>query len=401
MKVRRAGPSRRGLLAAGAAAAGLALAPRLLVAEDGDEIAWGAALPLSGSFGQAGEDGKRGLETYVEHLNATGGIAGRRVRLAVHDSAYMPNQAIAAYRESVRGSGGALAFLGDSAGFARMIGPDLAKDRRALVACTAFASTLADRTSHPLQFIPGPTYADMIRLLFNYLAEARPAGSSDYRVVLVHSSTEFGRDPLEAAAEAAKALGLTLAAVIETKVAGARTRDVVNAIIKAKPDAVIFHGYVASVWPEVIRGATERGLDAIFLGTYWAMDPAGLAGLGEAAHRYFGVMPYRYWWERKESAMLDTMARLTGSEQESSHFIQAWLVGMMFAEAIKRTMEAGEPLDADHMKAAVDALDDWDSGGLIGLPVRVVDNRIPIGRIYRGNPTTLRFEPVSDWRRLG
>jgi len=392
--------SRRGVLAAGLGLLGASLLPRLVAAEAGDDIVWGGALPLSGAFSAVGEDGKRGLSTYVDYLNASGGIAGRRVRIEVHDSAYMPDRAIAAFKSSVAAKPGAVAFLGDSAGFAHMVAPELKNGPGALVASTAFTSAIVDRASYPLQFVPGPTYADMIRLLLTYLAEARPAGGSDYRVAMVHSNTEFGRDPLAAAEQTAKSLGLTLASVIETKVAGANTRDVLVDLIKAKPDAVIFHGYVSSVWPEIIRAGVERGLETLYLGTYWAMDPAVLLGLGRAADRYFGVMPFRYWWEQAESAMLTTMARLSGSPNESSHFVQAWLVGMIFAEAIRRTLDAGKALEGSNLKAALDRLEDWDSGGLIGLPVSVVDNRIPIGRIYRGNPKAKRFEPVSEWRQL-
>lgn len=392
------GLTRRGFLAASAGVAA-ATVPRLAFAETSGEILWGASLPLSGSFAHAGEQNQQGLRAFADYLNANGGIEGRRVRVEVRDSGYRPERAAAAFNELVSGKPGAVAHLGDSTGFAHKVTPALNEHRKAIVASTSFASELADTEKHPLQFLPGPTYADMVRLLITYLASVRPGGSRDYRLVLVHSNTEYGRDPLEAASAEAKAKGLSLVDVVQTKVAGADTGPVVERLADAKPNAVIFHGYIGSVWPDVIRESSAAGIEALYLGTFWAMEPGMLAGLGPLARRYFGVVPYRYYWERADAPMLAAIAMQTGAGDLSSHFIQAWLVGMIFAEAIRRTLGAGQPLSGDHLMAALNSLEDWDTGGLIGAPVRFVNNRIPLGRIYRGNPEAGRFEPASDWLR--
>jgi branched-chain amino acid transport system substrate-binding protein len=51
------------------------------------------------------------------------------------------------------------------------------------------------------------------------------------------------------------------------------------------------------------------------------------------------------------------------------------------------------------MKAALETLTDWDSGGICGLPVNLKGHQIATGRIYRFDATTKLFEPASGWIR--
>ena len=61
---------------------------------------------------------------------------------------------------------------------------------------------------------------------------------------------------------------------------------------------MIFHGYVTTVWPEVMKQAVQSGVDALFMGTFWAMEPLVIQQIGPLADRYMGVFPYRYYWEQ-------------------------------------------------------------------------------------------------------
>ena len=72
---------------------------------------------------------------------------------------------------------------------------------------------------------------------------------------------------------------------------------------------------------------------------------------------------------------------------------------MILTEAIKRTLDAGKELTGDNLKEAIDGIQNWDTGGLIGVPVSFKNNSIPVGRIYRGNSATGRMDPVSDLDR--
>ena len=169
---------------------------------------------------------------------------------------------------------------------------------------------------------------------------------------------------------------------------------------RAQPDYVIFQGYVSAVWPEVMKQAVQSGVDAMFMGTFWAMEPLVVRQLGPLADRYMGVFPYRYYWEQAESETLRLMAQVTQAEYLPTYSLQTWFSAMIMHEVIKRTLDAGLELTGDNLKATLDAIQDWDTGGLIGVPVTFKNNSIPVGRIYRGNSATGLMDPVSDWIRL-
>ena len=188
-----------------------------------------------------------------------------------------------------------------------------------------------------------------------------------------------------------------IVAEIETEPAGIDVAPEVLKLRRARADYVIFHGYVFTVWPEVMKQAVQTGIDAMFMGTFWAMEPMVVRQLGPLADRYL--------WGCSLPLLLgaggvgDPAADGAGNAGEIPADLRPAGVVIM-TEAIKRTLDAGRELTGDNLKAAIDGIEDWDTGGLIGVPVSFRNNSIPIGRIYQGNPATGRMDPVSDWIRL-
>lgn len=52
------------------------------------------------------------------------------------------------------------------------------------------------------------------------------------------------------------------------------------------------------------------------------------------------------------------------------------------------------------MKVALSSIRDFDTGGLIGVPLSIKGNSIPIGRIYRADFKQQKMLPASDWINL-
>ena len=367
-----------------------------VVADDG-EIVWGGSIPLTGIYAQAGALGSLGMDAYVGYVNATGGINGRPVRMETRDSGSEPEQALAIFKQIMAEEEDVVAFYGDSTTFSILSAPEVNERYQVLMGGSSLATVLADPVDYPYQFLTGPTYAEMVGMLLEYIAEQGGTEGAAPRVALFHSNLEFGRDPIPAARERAAELGVEIVAEIETEPAGIDVAPEVLKLRRAEPDYVIFHGYVTTVWPEVMKQAVQSGVDAMFMGTFWAMEPLVIQQLGPLADRYMGVFPYRYYWEQEESATLRLIAQVTQAEYVPTYALQAWFSGMILTEAIKRTLDAGKELTGDNLKAAIDGLEDWDTGGLIGVPVSFKNNSIPVGRIYQGNSATGRMDPVSDW----
>ena len=374
----------------------VAFVPAAVLADDG-ELVWGGAAPLTGMYAQAGTLGNVGIEAYVGYVNATGGINGRPVRLLTYDSGSVPEQALAVFKQIMAEEENVVAFYGDSTTFVKLSAPEVNDRYKVLMGGASLATELADPENYRYHFMTGPTYADMVGMLLEHVAAGREAGAAAPRVVLFHSNLDFGRDPIPAARARAARLGIDIVAEIETAPVGVDVAPAVLKLRRANPDYVIFHGYVTAVWPEVMKQALQSGVDAMFMGTFWAMEPLVIRQLGPLADRYMGVFPYRYYWEQEESATLRLMKQVTQQEYLPIFALQAWFSGMIMHEAIKRTLDAGLELDGDNLKATLDGIKDWDTGGLIGVPVSFKNGTIPVGRIYQGNSATGLMDPVSDW----
>ncbi|MCO5105368.1 MAG: amino acid ABC transporter substrate-binding protein, partial [Burkholderiaceae bacterium] len=54
----------------------------------------------------------------------------------------------------------------------------------------------------------------------------------------------------------------------------------------------------------------------------------------------------------------------------------------------------------DNLKAALNSIKDFDTGGLIGVPITITGNSIPVGRVYKADMKAQKMVPASDWIKL-
>jgi branched-chain amino acid transport system substrate-binding protein len=73
---------------------------------------------------------------------------------------------------------------------------------------------------------------------------------------------------------------------------------------------------------------------------------------------------------------------------------------MLFCESAKRTLAAGKELTGPNMKAALNSIKDFDTGGIIGAPISIPGNTIPIGRVYRFHAKKKQMVADGDWIRV-
>lgn len=357
-----------------------------------EEIVFGGSIPLTGVFAFAGVGIHAGIQDYLKIVNDAGGVDGRMIRYVAEDTAYKVDASVAAFNK-ITAETSPTFYYGDSTGFSKTINAELERQGTMLMAGASFATELNDPGKYPLQFIAGPDYTEMFGILLRYIADA-DAGA---KVAFVHSDTEFGRDPIESGTELAGTLGLE---VVETIVTPPGSVDVSTEVLKlrrAAPDYVIFHGYVLAPIPEFITQARQMGMDTRFMGTFWSMDNSMVMNMGEAAEGFMGVMPYRYYYDDEgEAPMLETIREMR-PEYQSTAYLQGFLTAMLMVEAAERTLDAGKELNGANLKAALNTIEDFDTGGIIGVPISIPGNSIPVGRIYRADLEKKLMVPASDW----
>ena len=255
----------------------------------------------------------------------------------------------------------------------------------------SFATELNDSGQVSAQFMLGPDYTEMFGILLRYIAKEKPGA----KVAFVYSDTEFGRDPI-ASSRAGRELGLKVVTEIMTPPGSVDVSTGVIKLRRADPDYTIFHGYVLAPIPEFVGQGKRMGLKTRYMGTFWTMDNSTVMQMGEDAEGFMGVMPYRYYYDQAADAPMLKIREMR-PQYQSTGYMQGFLAAMLFTEAAKRTLDAGKDLSAANMKAALDGIKDFDTGGLIGVPISMKGNSIPVGRIYRADVKQKQMVPASDW----
>ena len=391
--------TKRELLALGAALA----VPQLASAQakppakaaSTEDIVFGASVPLTGVFAFAGIAIDQGIKDYLSILNEGGGIKGRKLRYVAEDTGYKVDQSMAVFKRITSQNKVSL-YYADSTGFVKTVNPELERAQSILMTGASFGKEISDAQKYPLQFMVGPDYSEMVGILLQYIAKAKPGA----KVALVYSDTEFGRDPVEAARANIKALGLVLATEIVTAPGSVDVSAEIVKLRRADPDFTIFHGYVSAPIPEFINQSKSLGLKTAFMGTFWTMDNTTVMRMGANADGFLGVMPYRYYYDTEgKSPMLERIRKMR-PEYQSTGYMQGFLAAMLLTEAAKRTLDNGNELTGKNMKTALSSIRNFDTGGIIGVPLSIKGNSIPIGRIYRADFKAQKMLPASDWINL-
>ena len=397
--------SRRRFLKTAAAAGAVTLATPAIVRAQPAHYIIGASLPMTGPFATAGQLIAPSLKMFEAFTNQAGGIGGVPVKVAVEDSGYVPQNALANYQRLLASEGDAvIGYFGDSTGFMKLVAPELKGDQARLMSSTSFASELANPATNPYQFMAGPTYEDQFDILLQNIAAE--GGKS---VAFIHSNTEFGLDPIEHGKKRAAELGIEVKLVEATKPQGADIATHVTKLAQADAEYCILQGYVTGVWPQLIGGARQFGLPTKFMGTFWGMEKLiadrVTAEAGPFLDGYQGVMPYRYFYDSQEAPRYQQMAAFSkehfaGTPLENympTWGLQAMLSLDLLALALAKTAEAGKELTADNAAAMVAEIKDHDTGGFFGPNATIKDNKIGIGRVYQYSAETKLFTPTSDW----
>lgn len=392
MKPQPVSARRRTLLLAASAALA---APLAVHAQAADDIVIGGSIPMTGVFAFAGIGINAGIADYVKIVNDAGGIKGRKLRYVPEDTGYKVDASVAAFKK-ITSQNKVNLYYGDSTGFARTINPELDRSGQIMMSGASFATELNDPAKYPNQFLVGPDYTEMFGILLKHIAKEKPGA----KVAFVYSDSEFGRDPIEASEAMAKKLGLSVPVKLMTPPGSVDVSTEVIKLRRANPDYTIFHGYVLAPIPEFVQQGKQMGMTSKWMGTFWTMDSSTVMKMGEAGDGFMGVMPYRYYYDTSaKSPMLDKIRQMR-PEYQSTAYTQGFLTAMLFTEAAKRTLDAGKPLDGKNLKAALNTIKDFDTGGLIGVPITIKGNSIPVGRVYTADMKTQKMVPSSDWIKL-
>lgn len=387
---------RRSMLIAAASvgASALAASPLSVLAQINEDIVIGGSIPMTGVFAFAGVGINAGIADFVKMTNDAGGVEGRKLKYVPEDTGYKVDVSVATFKKLTSQNKINL-YYGDSTGFAKTINPELNRNSNILMAGASFATELNTPQKYPNQFLVGPDYTEMFGILLRHIAKEKPGA----KVAFVYSDSEFGRDPIESSEKLAKEMGLNVPIKIMTPAGSVDISTEVIKLRRAAPDYTIFHGYILAPIPEFVTQGKQMGMTSKWMGTFWTMDNSTVMQMGENGDGFMGVMPFRYYYDTEKAPMLEKI-RAMRPEYQSTAYIQGFLAAMLFTESARRCLKTGKPLTGANLKAALNSLENFDTGGLIGVPITIKGNSIPVGRVYRADFKAKKMLPASEWISL-
>jgi branched-chain amino acid transport system substrate-binding protein len=357
-----------------------------------------AVHPFTGRFAFAGIEGSAAMQDVVDMTNEAGGINGKMIQYYWADGEYKDDVGIAAFKRLYSQYTPQVMF-GQSTGMTKALGPEIKSRYKVLYSAYTMTSEAANPKENPYLFIAAPTYAEQFGVLLKYIAKEKPGAN----IAFFYSDTEFGREPIPAGREMCKKMGLNVVAEEVSQVGGVDLTTQILDMKAKKVDYCIFQGFVSNPIATVIKQSKDYGLNAKFMGTFWSTEKQLLNELGPLAGEYVGVSAYSFFYQDDLPMMKKikewTKKKYPTIEYRSQSYMQNFMTTLLFVESFKRADKMEGGITADNMVKAFQSIKNYDVGGLMP-PVTIKDNSIPVGRVYRGNASTMKFDPISDWIRM-
>ena len=265
-----------------ALAAGLAACP----GSKGEAVI-GVVGPLSGPLAFVGDQQRRGAEIAADEINRAGGIAGRKVRIAVRDDADFSR--ITGILRDLSLRAGALAIIGPETA-TPVLGSSSPTARAKVPVLLPYAAH-GDLARSPGVFRLVPAAADQAAVLAEWLVKERGIG----KIAVASSSDEDGRGGLALLRQAIVASGGTVAGSREFAVGDVDQTGVAQALRASGAGAVVVWGppadasRVATAVRRIGWGVQLAGPIGLFVSDYRSL--AGADSDGTAI-----TLPFRKDW---------------------------------------------------------------------------------------------------------
>ncbi len=386
----------------------LALVPVFLACGGGDggapddgtgPIRIGAIFDLTGPTADVGTDYADGIRAYVDWLNAQGGVEGRPIELIFQDYGYQVDRAEQLYSQFVQE--GVVAFMGWGTGDTEALQPRILEDELPFTSAS-LSRRLGNPEEAPYNFLVAATYSDQFFIVLDWIKEDFEArgGTGAPVVALMHNASPFGRSPWVQGGEAyAQAIGVEAAPFEMPRGATDFTAELTQ-IRQTGARYIVFQNTSGPV-ALALRNAQSLGLDATFVCLNWCSNRMLMSLAPEASQGVVGSMPYApVTADLPGTADIRAQFQAQGDDlaERTNAVTQGWWTISVLVEGIRRTIAAGQDVTGANIKAALENLRDFDTGGA-SLPITfsAEDHKGAAGvRLFQVQGT--EWIPITDFR---
>ena len=319
----------------------------------------GAVFDLTGPTSDVGTIYAEGIRGYVDWLNQNGGVDGRNIDLLYQDYAYKVDQAEQLYSQFI--GEGVVAFQGWGTGDTEALRGRIASDHIPFMSAS-LSHVLGDPAEAPYNFLSGTSYSHQIMIVLDWLVETGRTAP----VALMHNPSPFGLSPFQQGGrEYATALGLELTAHEMPRGATDYSAELTR-IAQSGAETVIFQNTSGPV-AVALKNARDLRLDLTFVTLNWCTNEVLIELAGEVAEGVVGSVIFAPPGEGVEGlTAADAYLRTQGSsiDEKGLLYSQGWWVMALMTEGIRRAAADGGAVTGERIKAALETLDGFETGGV-------------------------------------
>ena len=333
-----------------------------------------------------------GAKVYFDHINASGGIHGRKIKFIIEDDGYMPAKTVAAAKKLITRD--KVFCLCDTQGSAttsslkKLIG----KEKIPLVSPH---SPPLPFTEKYLFWAPITYYSDQVGVLIEYaikqLKMKKPTLGMVYQEGVMGKNAMMGLD------KASEIFGLKVVGKELYKRGAIDFSSQVFKMRKANPDIVILQS-VTRESAAILSEMKKIGWNPITMGTAAAADAKVIELAGSAAKKFYVAHSVEQPQAQIPGmkALLNQVRAYSPKTKVSSYFTIGYISGMIMVEGLKR---AGRDLTREKLVEALESMKRWDPNGLAPLVTYGKDDRVATknAAVFKANVEEGRFEKVTGW----
>jgi branched-chain amino acid transport system substrate-binding protein len=334
---------------------------------DKTPIKIGAVFDLTGATGDVGTPYSEGVKGYVEWLNAKGGIEGHPIELISADYAYKVDVAEQLYTQYV--SEGVVAFMGWGTGDTEALRTKVAEDKIPFMSAS-YSAALLDMEAAPYNFLIGTSYSDQAIISVRWAIEDWAAkGNTDKpKIALIHHDSPFGTSPVEDTKAFAEANGVEFMSLPMPK----GVTDYVAELAQMTTfgaNYVIIHT-VSSPAAVLLKDAKSQGFEAQFICLNWCADEILVNLAGDAAEGVMGAIPFSpptspVPGHKDAEEFLKSQGKTLS--EATLHYTQGWWTMATMAEGIRRVLKAGQEVNGENIRLALEGLQNFNTGDVTSL----------------------------------
>ena len=330
----------------------------LVSAQEGvtpSSVLLGQSVALTGPAAELGIQMRNGARAYFEHINAQGGVHGRRIELRTYDDGYEPSRTAPNTK--------------------KLIEEDRVFALFGYVGTPTSAAALPIFTQAKVPFFGPFTGAELLRQPFNrYIFNIRASYYDETEkiveqvlsiggktVAVFYQDDSYGQAGLKGVDIAMTRRNLKISALGTVERNTVKVEDAVKRIHASKPDAVVMISAYKSC-AEFIRQMKKAGSAATFynvsfVGSQALANELGNDGVGVAISQ---VMPFPWGASVPVVKEYHKLTAKAGQKDINFSAIEGFVAAKVFVEGLRRT---GRNLTRESFIATLEKMNDVDVGG--------------------------------------